>query len=70
MIAVGSILYDLVSLYLTPHHEGVHWSLHMVHCILLVLSSISVGGGGVGVDHEAGELLVCLISHILGSKSL
>ena len=53
MVTVGSVLYYLVSLDLTPHHEGVHGSLHMSHRVSL--SSVRVGGGGGRVDTGAGE---------------
>ena len=55
MVTVGSVLYYLVSLYLTPHHEGVHGSLHVVNSIPLELRGVRVGGGGGGVDQEAGQ---------------
>ena len=55
MVTVGSVLYDLVSLYLTPHHEGVHGSLHMVDSTPLELRGVSVRRGGGGVDLLAGE---------------
>ena len=53
MVTVGSVLYYLVSLYLTPHHEGVHRSLNMSHW--LSFGGIRVGGGGGGVNTGAGE---------------
>ena len=55
MVTVGSVLYYLVSLYLTPHHEGVHGSLHMMHAVPLELGGVSVGRGGGGVDVVTGQ---------------
>ena len=55
MVTVGSVLYYLVSLYLTPHHEGVHGSLHVVNSIPLELCGVRVGGGGGGVDVVTGQ---------------
>ena len=55
MVTVGSVLYYLVSLDLTPHHEGVHGSLHMMNSIPLELRGVRVGGGGGRVDVVTGE---------------
>ena len=55
VVAVGSVLYDLVSLYLTPHHEGVHGSLHVVDSIPLELRGVRVGRGGGGADVVTGQ---------------
>lgn len=55
MVTVGSVLYYLVSLDLTPHHEGVHGSLHMMNSIPLELRGVRVGGGGGRVDVVTGQ---------------
>lgn len=50
MVTVRSLLYHLLSLNLTPHHKGIHRSLHVVDAIPLELCGVRVGRGGGGVD--------------------
>ena len=55
MVTVKNLLYHLVSLNLTPHHKGIHRSLHVVDAIPLELRGVRVGRGRGGVDVVTGQ---------------